>query len=317
MISQKSKSNLKGFFGLIIAMLLYSTSGVMVTWLGIAFPRGGQLIIRAVVAILFCLIWIAVTKSGFRLHRKYHKKYMLMDVFTRPIYNFCFIMAVFGFKEATFALLLLFTAKVLTGGFIAVFVNKIKLGWFDLTCYLLAVGGILLYNWGESFEIVFLWAVVSGILEGIKSQAMAKLKIDDVDKPVVALYEFLMVALLGLVVVFAFDRGVFYLKDGLQLGFVTETFLGLGKTIWGIILALTAVVALAAEFYSFPKFSQDFGNIILATELGVAGYINFKLLSTLEDPILFGAQQQIALALFIVVGALVAIAESRRNKVVE
>jgi len=127
MHTHHKKSAFFGFAALVTSMLLYSISGVMVTWLGITFTTGGQLLVRAVVALLVTLIWIVVSKSGFTLEKKkYNTKVLLVDIVTRPMFNFCFIMAVFGFEEATFALLLLFTAKVLTGGLISIFYNKVN-----------------------------------------------------------------------------------------------------------------------------------------------------------------------------------------------
>ena len=315
MNKNERKNSVGGFGGLVFSMLFYSISGVMVTWLGIAFTTGGQLIVRAVVAVAISLIWILISKSGFHLPKgKYNSWSLALDILTRPMFNFCFIMAVFGFREATFALLLLFTAKVLMGGLIANFFNKVKLGWFDILCYLIALVGILVYNWGGEFKIVFLWAVGSGILEAVKSEAMSKLNVEQKDKPIVSLYEFLGVAVAGLVVMFMLNGGEFIKSGGFIDGFVNDTFWGVGKTYWGIALAATAVVALALELYGFSNFSPDLGNIILATELGVAGWINYKLLSTPEYPILFGYQQIIALTIFVVAAALVSKAESFRTK---
>lgn len=311
----EKKNGFLGFSSLISAMLLYSISGVMVTWLGIVFSTGGQLVVRALVAILISLVWIYLSKSGLRLPKgKYNFWVLCVDIVTRPVFNFCFIMAVFGFKEATFALLLLFSAKVLMGGFITRYYQKVKLGAFDFFSYALVLVGLVVYNWGGGFHATFLWAMGSGVLEAIKSEAMSLLNVDKKHRPVVSLYEFLGVAVAGVLVVLVFDKGLFVYENNLTAGFVTDTFLGIGKTYWGILLATTAVLALAFELYGFSNFSPDLGNIILATELGVAGWINYLLLNTADNPIFFGPQQWIALLIFTVSSVLVSKAESFRPK---
>jgi|GEM_PF-6009437 len=295
------KNSMKGFLALFASMLLYAFSGVVVVGLSVAFGSVGQVTFRALAALVLTIIWLLV--SGFRYKLKYakeyEKKWLVVDILCRPIYNICFVYAVLAIG-ATAALFYLFASKVIVGGLIKVISgDKSKLEWFDYLSYALVLIGLYFFSYpiGSVLSIGVAIAMTSGLFEAIKSFAMSKLSVKKEDRSVVALYEFASLMIITATVVLVVGQSF------VVAPITTMVWLVLGAS------AIIAVGTLFLELTGFASFDPDLGNAVLASEMGFAGVINYFVLG--ENLI---TTQVVGAALLIFSLGLVGVASYMRNK---
>lgn len=295
------KNSMKGFLALFASMLLYAFSGVVVVGLSAAFGSVGQVTFRALAALVLTIIWLLV--SGFRYKLKYSKEYdkkwLVVDILCRPIYNICFVYAVLAIG-ATAALFYLFASKVIVGGLIKVISgDKSKLEWSDYLSYALVLIGLYFFSYpiGGVLSIGVAIAMTSGLFEAIKSFAMSKLSVKQEDKSVVALYEFASLMIITAVVVLVVGQSF------VVAPITTMVWLVLGAS------AIIAVGTLFLELTGFASFDPDLGNAVLASEMGFAGVINYFVLG--EN---MNTTQIAGAALLIISLGLVGVASYMRNK---
>ncbi|OGD81332.1 hypothetical protein A2572_02315 [Candidatus Collierbacteria bacterium RIFOXYD1_FULL_40_9] len=295
----EKKNSVQGFLSLFGSMLLYAFSGVVVVGLSTVFDNVGQVTFRALAALALTVVWLLVV--GFRYKLKHYKEYdmrwLAVDIVCRPIFNISFVYATLEIGP-TVALFYLFSSKVIFGGIIkSIFGSKNK-EWFDYLSYLMVVTGLLVFTFPISaFSIGIVIAMIAGLFEAVKSEAMGMLLVKGEDKPVVALYEFASLAVITAVIVLLTNQR-----------FITSV---ITMDAW-LVLGMSAVVAVGSlflELTGFAKFDADLGNAVLASEMGFAGLINFVILGTLMS-----FSQIIGAAILVVSLAFVALASYLRNK---
>ena len=200
----------------------------------------------------------------------------------------------------TAALFYLFASKVISGGLIRLFTKrKNKLLWSDYLSYALVLTGLFIFTYpiGSVLGVGILIASTSGLFEAIKSEAMNRLSVKNEDKPIIALYEFISLAIITAVIVLIVGQS-----------FVIAP---ITATVW-LVLGASAVIAVGSlflELTGFAQFDSDLGNAVLASEMGFAGVINFLILGTSMSVF-----QIIGAALLVFSLVFVAIASYRRNK---
>lgn len=271
MVNQK-RNTWKGFLALLGSMLLHAFSGVVVVGLAAAFGNVAQVSFRAFAAFILTLIWLLITGFRYKTANHYDTKWLLVDIVCRPIFNICFVYAVLDIGP-TAALFYLFASKLISGAMIKVlFGNKgEKPVWpVDYLCYLVVLSGLFVFTFpiNHALELGVLFAMTSGFFEAVKSEAMGKIKVKPVDKPVVALYEFVSMAIITTSVV---------LISGQHFVVAAVT-----PYVW-LVLGMSAMIAvggLTLELTGFAEFDQDLGNAVLASEMGVASILNYFVLGT-------------------------------------
>lgn len=300
-MSAEKKNTMKGFWSLMGSMLLYAFSGVVVVGLSAAFGNVGQVTFRALAALVLTIFWLVI--SGFRYKLRYSdsydKKWLVVDIICRPIYNICFVYAALSIGP-TAALFYLFASKVIFGGLIKmIFGSKKKLFWADYLSYVVVLVGLFVFTYPinafMSFGVIV--GLISGLFEAIKSRAMNELNVKSEDRPVVALYEFLSLAVVTAIVVLLVGQS-----------FVIAP---MTVTIW-MVLGASGIVAVGSLFFElmgFAEFDDDLGNAVLASEMGFAGVINYLILGTNMSP-----TQIVGAVLLIVSLAFVAVAAYKRKK---
>jgi len=300
-MSAEKKNTMKGFWSLMGSMLLYAFSGVVVVGLSAAFGNVGQVTFRALAALVLTIFWLVI--SGFRYKLRYSdsydKKWLVVDIICRPIYNICFVYAALSIGP-TAALFYLFASKVIFGGLIKmIFGSKKKLFWADYLSYVVVLVGLFVFTYPinafMSFGVIV--GLISGLFEAIKSRAMNELNVKSEDRPVVALYEFLSLAVVTAIVVLLVGQS-----------FVIAP---MTVTIW-MVLGASVIVAVGSLFFElmgFAEFDDDLGNAVLASEMGFAGVINYYKLGTNMSP-----TQIVGAVLLIVSLAFVAVAAYKRKK---
>lgn len=269
-MEKTNKNTWQGFLALFGSMLLYAFSGVVVVGLAAAFGNVGQVTFRALAALSLTIIWLLVSGFRYRLsHHSYDLKWLLVDISCRPIFNICFVYAALAIGP-TAALFYLFASKVVFGAVIKLLVgeNK-KLFWYDYFSYAVVVIGLFVFTYPvSSLGVGVLVAMVSGLFEAVKSEAMAKLSVENIDKPVVALYEFVSLAILTVLTVLLVGQKFVVAPVTINIWFVLA------------LSAVTSVGSLFLELTGFSSFDSDLGNAILASEMGFAGLINYVVLGT-------------------------------------
>lgn len=301
MIKKMKRNSWKGFLSLFGSMLLYAFSGVVVVGLALAFGNIGQVTLRAIAALALTFVWLLAGGLRFKLKYNdlYDKKWLVVDIICRPIYNICFVYAALAIGP-TAALFYLFASKVITGGLIKViFGDRKKLSWPDYLSYMVVLVGLFVFTYpiGAALSVGVGIAMISGFFEAIKSEAMTTLDVKGPDKPVVALYEF---ASLGII------TAILVLITGQSFVVAPIT-----VAVW-LVLGASAVVAVGAlylELTGFAEFDSDLGNAVLASEMGFAGVINYLILGTMMS-----VTQIVGAALLIASLVFVAIASYLRNK---
>lgn len=272
MAGKQKKNSFKGFMSLFGSMLLYAFSGVVVVGLASAFGNIGQVTFRAIAALVLTFIWLLI--GGFRYRLKYNdtydKKWLIVDIVCRPIFNVCFVYAALTIGP-TAALFYLFASKVIAGGLIKIiFGSKKKMSWPDYLSYVVVLAGLFVFSYpiGAALSIGVGIAMISGLFEAIKSEAMERLDVKREDKPVVALYEFASLGLITAIMVLILGQSFIVAPITISVWLV------LGAS------AVVAVGSLYLELTGFAEFDSDLGNAVLASEMGFAGVINYLILGT-------------------------------------
>lgn len=266
----EKKNSTQGFLALLGSMLLYASSGIVVVGLSAAFSNVGQVTFRALAALVLTLVWLLAV--GFRYKLKHYEEYdmrwLAIDVVCRPIFNICFVYATLEIGP-TAALFYLFASKVIFGGIIKSVLRDKKKEWFDYLSYLVVILGLFVFTYPVSFlNLGIVIAMTSGLFEAIKSEAMGRLSVKGDDRPVIALYEFVSLAVITAVIVLLTNQS-----------FVTTT---VTMNVW-LVLGMSAVVAVGSlflELTGFAAYDADLGNAILASEMGFAGLLNYLILGT-------------------------------------
>lgn len=295
----KRKNTLKGFLTLFGSMMLYAFSGVVVVGLSQAFGSIGQVTFRALAALILTIVFLLIGGFRYKFSKNYEKKWLIIDVFCRPIFNICFVYAVLSIGP-TAALFYLFASKVITGGLIRIILgDKKPFEWFDYLSYGIVLVGLFIFTYpiGSVLSIGILLGCLSGSFEAVKSEAMSRIHAEQIDKPVVALYEF---ASLGVI------TAILVLITGQSFVVATIT-----PIVWLVLLAsaVIAVGSLLLELTGFGQYDPDLGNAVLASEMGFAGVINYLILGTLMSN-----TQIVGAALLILSLAVVGIASYFRNE---
>lgn len=298
------KRLVKLLFWAVVCAILFSTSGVMVTWLKVSFTPGSQLIVRATIALIVSIaVMLLLGKSGIKADfgslKKYDSRLAIPVFFLRPAFNFCFIMAITS-ENATLAVMILLFVKMLTNVVFESIKERKWPTWTEVLGYLIVTIAILIYGWGDVgiLNAILLWAVLSGFLEAIRLEFIGLLKIEPDDRPKFAVVEFAgMLILVTLLFVFS---GNGFLNPGLKT-IAPVSIIAMG-------LAVIAVAINALDYYLSNNLPKSTYSAILATEVGFAGVLNFVFLGSA-----FGLQQQLSLLVSIVAIAVIGIAAAKRK----
>lgn len=275
------------FWLAVLCALLFSTSGWLVKWLGDSFTETGQLVVRAGVALVVSILWLAVVgvidrskknqEAGEFNLRAYNKKWLVLVLLCRPLFNLFFILSITS-KTATIALMILLFVKMLTNVVINCVSDKKIPTVSEFIGYLVVTAGIVIYGWKSpgSFSPVLLFAVGSGILEAVRLELIKVLKVRDLDRPKFAVIEFAGMLIVALIFLgfgfYSVSHIGFFVGDAVK---VSEQSL-----IAMIILPLSSVVILSLDYFIAPRMPTGLYSAILATELGFAGVINYIFLQS-------------------------------------
>lgn len=296
---KKPNSTLGGLAALIGSTLIYAMSGVVVVGLLDTFGQIGQLVPRALIAGLFSFFWLILFSKGFKLSKTYHRGWLSVYMFFRPITNFLFILAVVAIGP-TSAIFYLFAGRVLTGALIKAvtrYWGSSGRYWAFLS-YSMVMVGLFVYTGQITFGVGMIWGLLTGAFEAVKMRAINQLELTDEDKPKLAIYDFGILATVAFIGVLIFQNGVFVLHP-------------ISPYVY-FVLFLSGLVAIGTtilDMYGFVNFDDDLGNVVQSSELGFAGLLNYWILGTLMT-----TNQVVGMFVLMLSLVIAVIAESKRTK---
>lgn len=265
-----SESKWKGYIQFFASMIMYAFSGVVVVGLGTVFGDVGQLIVRGLCAALVVLLIMLFMNKPLKFHKTDYNWWLyLLDLLCRPLSTLFFVYAVFRFInansqfDANQALFYLFSFRVIASLVIDVVLGE-KLTKWNWVGFGLVLVGLVVFSFPWNVVMMgIVFAAGSGIVEAIQRKVWHKLSVDDEDKWLIGLTEFLswfvIAALIFVVTHSTMNLAEFDLKT-------------LGVLILG---TLTAVGCMWLDITAFSQEDTVAGNVIQSSEMGFAGFINY------------------------------------------